>query len=255
MERKIGALKDGRVFTYAGVNWVKLDDLRGGALALSADSLFRRAFDTDGKNNFATSSLNRELNGEFLEALCREGAKKEDFVPLALDLTSDDGMTDYGITSAMIGLLSCEQFRKYRALIPNLNAEDWWWLVTPDSCLPQWSELVRGVNSGGTLSYGDAYCGSEGVRPLCILKSEILVSVEPEEGEERAAEMDKLAEEAVQKISDILKDLPPEARETAAKGALNAFAKVAMDMAFFKMTGIDPAKMRERAGDSQKKEE
>lgn len=49
-------------------------------------------------------SLNRELNGDFLEALCREGAKKEDFVPLVLDLTSDDGMEDYGITSAIIGL-------------------------------------------------------------------------------------------------------------------------------------------------------
>ena len=255
MERKIGALKNGRVFTYAGVNWVKLDDLRGGALVLSADSLFRRAFDTDGKNNFAVSSLNRELNGEFLEALCREGAKKEDFVPLALDLTSDDGMTDYGITSAMIGLLSCEQFRKYRALIPNLNAEDWWWLVTPDSCLPQWGALVRYVNTDGTLSYDYAYSGSVGVRPLCILKSEIFVSVEPEEGEERAAELDKMAEEAVQKIGAILNGLPTEAREAAAKGALNAFAKVAMDMAFFKMTGIDPAKMRERAGDGQKKEE
>ena len=131
MERKIGALKNGRVFTYAGVNWVKLDDLNGGALVLSAVSLFRRAFDTGNKNNFAVSSLNRELNGDFMEALCREGAKKEDFVPLVLDLTSDDGMKDYGVTSAMIGLLTCEQFRKYRALIPNLNAEDWWWLLRP----------------------------------------------------------------------------------------------------------------------------
>ena len=151
MERKLGALKNGRVFNYAGVNWVKLDDLNGGALVLSADSLFRRAFDTEGKNNFAVSSLNRELNGDFLEALCREGAKKEDFVPLVLDLTSDDGMKDYGVTSAMIGLLTCEQFRKYRALIPNLNEEDWWWLLTPDSCLPQYGHLVRGVGTDGAL--------------------------------------------------------------------------------------------------------
>ena len=170
MERKLGALKNGRVFNYAGVNWVKLDDLNGGALVLSADSLFRRAFDTEGKNNFAVSSLNRELNGDFLEALCREGAKKEDFVPLVLDLTSDDGMKDYGVTSAMIGLLTCEQFRKYRALIPNLNEEDWWWLLTPDSCLPQYGHLVRNVSTDGTLSNTDACGGHGGVRPLCILK-------------------------------------------------------------------------------------
>lgn len=255
MERKLGALKNGRVFNYAGVNWVKLDDLNGGALVLSADSLFRRAFDTEGKNNFAVSSLNRELNGDFLEALCREGAKKEDFVPLVLDLTSDDGMKDYGATSAMIGLLTCEQFRKYRALIPNLNAEDWWWLLTPDSCLPQYASFVRGVNADGALSIAYAYRGYAGVRPLCILKFGILVSVEPEPGEERAAEADKQAEEAVEKIKAILDGLSPEVRAEAAKGALNAFARVATEEAFRALFGIDPAKMRAQAAGEQKKEE
>lgn len=255
MERKLGALKNGRVFTYAGVNWVKLDDLNGGALVLSVDSLFRRAFDTENKNNFAVSSLNRELNGDFLEALCREGAKKEDFVPLVLDLTSDDGMKDYGATSAMIGLLTCEQFRKYRALIPNLNAEDWWWLLTPDSCLPQYASFVRDVNADGALSNAYAYDGGAGVRPLCILKFGILVSVEPEPGEERAAEADKQAEEAVEKIKAILDGLSPEVRAEAAKGALNAFARVATEEAFRALFGIDPAKMRAQAAGEQKKEE
>lgn len=254
MERKIEALKNGRVFTYAGVNWVKLDDLNGGALVLSADSLFRRAFDTDNKNNFAVSSLNRELNGDFLEALCREGAKKEDFVPLVLDLTSDDGMKDYGVANALIGLLTCEQFRKYRALIPNLNAEDWWWLLTPDSCLPQYDSLVRYVNTGGTLLNSFACNGRRGVRPLCILKYGILVSVEPEPGEERAAEMEKQAEEAIGKIKEILDGLSPEVRAEAAKGALNAFARVATEEAFRALFGIDPAKMRAQAAGEQKEE-
>lgn len=255
MERKIEALKNGRVFTYAGVNWVKLDDLNGGALVLSADSLFRRAFDTDNKNNFAVSSLNRELNGDFLEALCREGAKKEDFVPLVLDLTSDDGMKDYGVANALIGLLTCEQFRKYRALIPNLNAEDWWWLLTPDSCLPQYDSLVRYVNTDGTLSNVSAYHGFGGVRPLCILKYGILVSVEPEPGEERAAEVDKQAEEAVGKIKAVLDGLSPEVRAEAAKGALNAFTRIAAEEMFRAMFGVDPEKLRERAAGEQQKEE
>lgn len=254
MERKLGALKNGRVFNYAGVNWVKLDDLNGGALVLSVDSLFRRAFDTENKNNFAVSSLNRELNGDFLEALCREGAKKEDFVPLVLDLTSDDGMKDYGVTSAMIGLLTCEQFRKYRALIPNLNEEDWWWLLTPDSCLPQYGHLVRYVLTDGALGGADAFNGYGGVRPLCILKYGILVSVEPEPGEERAAEMKKQAEEAIGKIKAVLDGLSPEVRAQAAKGAPNAFARVATEEMFRSMFGIDPEKMRPRAAGEQKEE-
>lgn len=254
MERKLGALKNGRVFNYAGVNWVKLDDLNGGALVLSADSLFRRAFDTDGKNNFALSSLNRELNGDFVEALCREGAKKEDFVPLVLDLTSDDGMKDYGVTSALIGLLTCEQFRKYRALIPNLSAEDWWWLLTPDSCLPQYDSLVRNVNTGGTLYNTHAYYGGGGVRPLCILKFGILVSVEPEPGEENAAEMEKKAEEAIEKIKTVLDGLSPEARTMAVRGALNEFARIATEEMFRSMFNADRRKCEGCAAGEQKEE-
>lgn len=254
MERKLGALKNGRVFNYAGVNWVKLDDLNGGALVLSADSLFRRAFDTDGKNNFALSSLNRELNGDFVEALCREGAKKEDFVPLVLDLTSDDGMKDYGVTSALIGLLTCEQFRKYRALIPNLSAEDWWWLLTPDSCLPQYDSLVRCVLAGGSLNYTHACDGNRGVRPLCILKFGILVSVEPEPGEENAAEMEKKAEEAIEKIKTVLDGLSPEARTMAVRGALNEFARIATEEMFRSMFNADRRKCEGCAAGEQKEE-
>lgn len=253
MERKLGALKNGRVFAYAGVNWVKLDDLNGGALVFSAESLFRREFDTNGKNDFAVSTLNRELNGDFLEALCREGAKKEDFVPLVLDLTSDDGMKDYGATSATIGLLTCERFRKYRALIPNLAAEDYW-LLTPASCSPQCGSLVRAYICGTLNSAGADHIG--GVRPICLLKFETLVSVEPEPGEEHAVEMDRQAEEAVRRIGEILNELPAGACEKAANGAMNAFAEIAMKTAICKaMTSVfTPNAARGCDGEQKRKE-
>lgn len=54
------------------------------------------------------------------------------------------------------------------------TAKGWyWWLRTPyssNAC------GVRNVRSGGTLSYGYAYYGNRGVRPLCNLSSSILVS-------------------------------------------------------------------------------
>lgn len=49
----------------------------------------------------------------------------------------------------------------------------WWYLRTPYTSL---SYSVRGVGAGGTLSDALAYGGYGGVRPLCNLKSEILVS-------------------------------------------------------------------------------
>ena len=52
----------------------------------------------------------------------------------------------------------------------------YWWLRTPYS---SGAYYVRSVDSGGALDYSIACLGSGGVRPLCNLKSEILVSDNP----------------------------------------------------------------------------
>ena len=52
----------------------------------------------------------------------------------------------------------------------------YWWLRTPYSSDAYY---VRSVSSGGSLSHINAYNGSNGVRPLCNLKSSILVSDSP----------------------------------------------------------------------------
>lgn len=52
----------------------------------------------------------------------------------------------------------------------------YWWLRTPSSSNAYY---VRYVISDGSLNYGNAYSGRYGVRPLCNLKSSILVSDSP----------------------------------------------------------------------------
>ena len=52
----------------------------------------------------------------------------------------------------------------------------YWWLRTPNS---SFASNVRIVISGGSLNSGGAYSGYFGVRPLCNLKSSILVSDSP----------------------------------------------------------------------------
>ena len=56
---------------------------------------------------------------------------------------------------------------------PTTSQAWYWWLRTPYS---GFSYGVRGVGSSGALSGNDAYHGYRGVRPLCNLKSDILVS-------------------------------------------------------------------------------
>lgn len=182
--KKIEELKVGQVFKYGKFEWIKLDDTENGVLAITRDELpDTREFDED-TNDWRESSLRNWLNENFLYALIDNGAEEEDFLELERDLTSDDGMKDYGSCKDRISLITCDEYRKYRNLIPLIN--NWWWTLTPYSCLASNSCYVRIVDYGGSLNWDSAYDGNGGVRPLCNLKSEILVStIEDEKDKEK----------------------------------------------------------------------
>ena len=185
--KKLAELKPGDRFMYGGVEWVKFEDIGAGTLCLAAEPVFRRAFDEENCNDWRKSSLRRELNGAFLDALVAEGADRAAFLDWESDLTADDGMTDYGTAVDKIALRSDALCRKYREITPPVD--EWCWNLTPWTCNPEYSYYVRGVDSSGALDWCNAYDGSIGVRPLCYLKSEILVSVPGEDDEEKNVEV------------------------------------------------------------------
>lgn len=168
----------GSFIKYAGIEWVVLNRTASKVMVLAKHRLFDRAFDTNESNNWSKSSLRKELNNFNDKGFQRgfehtENINKNDLVEFERDLTTDDGMTDYGKCKDYISLISCEEYRKFRKLIP--NADDWWWTLTGDSLV--YSCFVRYVNSIGTLNSCYAYSGNGGVRPLCILKSDTEVEL------------------------------------------------------------------------------
>ena len=180
--KKLAELKLGAHFMYGGVEWVKFEDIGAGTLCLAAEPVFCRAFDEENCNDWRKSSLRRELNGVFLDALVAEGANRAAFLDWESDLTADDGMTDYGTATDKIALRSDALCRKYREITPPVDA--WCWNLTPWTCDASYSYFVRGVYSSGALGNGYACSGHNGVRPLCYLKSEISVPIPRENDEE-----------------------------------------------------------------------
>ena len=196
MEMKLGELKRGDKFTAGGIEWLVLGHANniGGKPAathvISSGIVECRAFDEGNSNNFAKSSLLSYLNGEFLEKLEKSidnrytGCQR-------IDLTSDDGLDDYGCIETKIGLLTADQYREHRDILPPLDDGGWWWLATPYSTeRAGYPSLVRSVSSDGSLSGSGACYGGVGVRPALYLKSDM--DVEPENDKtdiDRAIEM------------------------------------------------------------------
>lgn len=159
-------------FTMGGIAWTVIQTGTDWVKCITSECVEERAFDEGGKNNFAVSSLRVYLNGEFLRRLIQAGAPEEAFEYFNIDLTADDGLKDYGGDHVRIGLITCEEYRLLRGNIPALS-NCWWWTATPDSPI---NLCARGVISDGTLNYY-AVCNDDGgVRPICVLKSEILAS-------------------------------------------------------------------------------
>ena len=179
-------------FTMGGIAWTVIQTGADWVKCIASDCVEERAFDEGNKNDFAASSLRAYLNGEFLRRLIKAGAPEEMFEYFNIDLTADDGLKNYGGDRVRIGLITCEEYRLLRGNIPALP-DRWWWTATPDSPI---NSFVRLVYSDGSLHSNNADYGLNGVRPLCNLKSEILVSYlngeNAEEQKKRAEAVDMM---------------------------------------------------------------
>lgn len=166
------------VINFGGLDCIVLDVEKDKVLVLAKESIGNMPFDENNSNNFPNGTLCKFLNGDFIKKLKKNGADVSAIIPTTIDLTSDDGLKDYGETTQKVFLLTCDMYRKYRYIIPNLDG--WWWLATAYSTESKgYAHNARNVRSAGSLNDNAAYYGDLGVRPAFYLKSSILESATP----------------------------------------------------------------------------
>ncbi|MDE8691540.1 DUF6273 domain-containing protein, partial [Faecalibacterium sp. DFI.5.82] len=120
------------------------------------------------------------LNCAYLDNLLEDVNGPNAFLTTELDLTTDDCQKDYVTCTVTNFLLTVDQYRRNRDVIP--NAEDWWWLSTAFSTKSNgYESLARYVSSDGALHWDGACFGIRGLRPDCYLDSDLLISVEDDE--------------------------------------------------------------------------
>ena len=167
-------LKIGDTFKIAGLDWKIIDITDKGYSCLCEILEEEMKFD-DSSNDWRSSGLREYLNGDFLKKISDE-VGEENIVKFERDLLSLDGQTEYEKFEDHVSLLTVDEYRKYRRLIP--NDEKWWWLITPWSTPCNDYECpVAVVASSGYVDDWSCYCNL-GVRPFCIFSSSIFESEE-----------------------------------------------------------------------------
>lgn len=167
-------LKIGDTFKIAGLDWKIIDITDKGYSCLCEILEEDMKFD-DSSNDWRSSGLRKYLNGDFLKKISDE-VGEENIVKFERDLLSLDGQTEYEKCEDSVSLLTVDEYRKYRSLIP--NEKKWWWLITPWSTpCNDYEYPVTVVASSGNVDFR-RYYGSNGVRPFCIFSSSIFESEE-----------------------------------------------------------------------------
>ncbi len=125
-------------------------------------------------NDYKNSDVDVLCNDFANEILEIVGA--ENLIEHAVDLTSDDGLKDYGKIKRSMSLLTTDLYRRYVEILDKYKVNKWWWLATafstPKHDPDNW---VKCVSPSGFISTS-VYIGNSGVRPFCIFSSNIFVS-------------------------------------------------------------------------------
>ena len=171
---KLADIPVGETFKLGDHEMIVLEQSGDTAAVIRKELLVdRMAF---GKNNrYEESNVDAEC-GKFADEIAAI-VGSENLVEHTVDLTSDDGLKDYGKIRRKVSLLTTGLYRRYVEILDKHKIGKWWWLATPYSTArhenTSWVKCV--APSGGIINV-NCCCYDFGVRPFCILKSNIFVS-------------------------------------------------------------------------------
>ena len=172
---KLESLKAGETFCIGKNDYIVLEQHEGKTKVISKDFIAEDRKFADDTADYKTSGLRKCIEDEIQPTIENEvGA--ENLVEHAVSLTTVDSQNDYGELTCKVRPITFDEARQYNNLIVNNDLDDWWWTCTAwTSPNREYNRSIAVVLPSGSFSLN--YCSNSlGVRPVCILKSNIFVS-------------------------------------------------------------------------------
>ena len=120
--------------------------------------------------DYKKSEIRKYVTETFYTELCNV-VGKENIYSHKVNLMCDDGSNKNDYIEDFVSILTTEEYRRYRELIPAYGY--WWWAASAVTVLDKnYSRDVCYIDSDGTVDWDDCD-GACGVRPFCILNSSI----------------------------------------------------------------------------------
>lgn len=164
-------VQDGETFKVGDIEFIKFPDEGGMTPVLAKNIAFFSSF--GGTNNLSESQILTRMREEFLPQIV-EVVCEENICLFKTDLTTWDGLKNYGELESKISLPTMDFYRKHVDIFDKHKVDRYFWLATADSAKPHddlWFVLC--VSPSGGLDLDDFNCDNYGVRPFLYFVSSI----------------------------------------------------------------------------------
>lgn len=172
---KLSELRRGESFMIGEHEFIVLDQGVDVTKVISKGFMAENiSFDPDTRD-YNKSEIKKFIE-EKIQPVIESEVGAENIVEHEVSLRSLDMKKEFEDVSAKVRPITFDEARLYNDLLVNEDLDDWWWTLTP------WSTAKRGYRYGisvvcpsGCVDFDNCHY-NDGVRPFCILKSNIFVS-------------------------------------------------------------------------------
>lgn len=172
---QLSTLNQGEIFKIGEYDFIVLEQCEERTAVISKGFMAENVkFDEDSRN-YKESNLKKVIEN-LIQPVIEVEVGSKNLIEHEVDLTSVDMQDEFGGFKCKVRPITFDEARLYNNLLVNKNLNDWWWTCTPWSTGDRgWKYSITVVAPAGYIDNGNCSL-SHGVRPFCILKSNIFVS-------------------------------------------------------------------------------
>lgn len=172
---ELSTLAPGDVFEIGKNDFIVLEQMSFETKVISKDFMAENIVYDEDSRDYNESNLKKVIEDK-IQPIIESEVGENNLVEHTVELTSVDMQHEFDDCKCKVRPITFDEARKYNNLLPNKELDDWWWTCTPWSTKERgWSYSMAVVSSAGNICHGNCNYYS-GVRPVCILKSNIFVS-------------------------------------------------------------------------------
>lgn len=174
---QLSELQPGETFKIGEHDFIVLEQngCNGTTNVISKDFMAKNIVFGNDIRDYNNSNLKKVIEND-IQPIIEDELGADNLVEHIVDLASIDMQHEFEPCTCKVRPITFDEARKYNDLLANKEIGDWWWTCTPWSTADRgWERAVAVVSPCGRVGCSICDIGN-GVRPFCILKSNIFVS-------------------------------------------------------------------------------